>query len=63
MSISQLALARVIARLGADAQAVRFDAPFWLSTAHLPLLLASLALFTTLGWLARRAFSGEQGQV
>ena len=38
----------------------RFDAPFWLSAAHLPLLLASLALFTalgTLGRLARRAFA------
>ena len=39
----------------------RFDAPFWLNAAHLPLLLASLALFTSLGalgWLARRAFAG-----
>jgi hypothetical protein len=44
-----------------DAQGGRFDVPFWLSAAHLPLLLASLALFTTLGtlgWLARRAFAG-----
>jgi hypothetical protein len=59
--VHQLALARVIARLGADAQAARFDAPFWLSATHLPLLLASLALFTALGalgWLARRAFAG-----
>ena len=39
----------------------RFDAPFWLSATHLPLLLGSLAPFTALGalgWLARRAFAG-----
>ena len=47
--------------LGNTAAGGRFDAPFWLSAAHLPLLLASLALFTALGalgWLARRAFAG-----
>lgn len=46
--------------LGASAAGGRFDAPFWLSATHLPLLLASLALFTALGalgWLARRAFT------
>lgn len=48
--------------LGGNAQGGRFDAPFWLSAAHLPLLLASLALFGALGifgWLARRALAGE----
>lgn len=48
--------------LGGNAQGGRFDAPFWLSAGHLPLLLASLALFAALGllgWLARRAFAGE----
>ena len=48
--------------LGGDAQSGRFDAPFRLSAAHLPLLLASLALFTALGvfgWLARRVLAGE----
>ena len=47
--------------LGGNAQGGRFDAPFWLSTSHMPLLLASLALFTALGWLgwlARRALAG-----
>ena len=48
--------------LGGNAQGGRFDAPFWLSSAHLPLLLASLALFAALGvfgWLARRVLAGE----
>jgi hypothetical protein len=48
--------------LGGDAQSGRFDAPFWLSAAHLPLLLASLALFAALGvfgWLSRRVLAGE----
>ncbi len=48
--------------LGGSAPGGRFDAPFWLSVTHLPLLLASLALFAELGilgWLARRAFAGE----
>lgn len=48
--------------LAGNAQGGRFDAPFWLSASHLPLLLASLALFAALGilgWLARRAFAGE----
>ncbi|HEX5156629.1 MAG TPA: hypothetical protein VFW17_05390 [Ktedonobacterales bacterium] len=48
--------------LGGNAQGGRFDAPFWLSAAHLPLLLASLALFAALGifgWLARRVLAGE----
>lgn len=48
--------------LGNNAQGGRFDAPFWLSANHLPLLLASLALFAALGilgWLARRVFMGE----
>ncbi len=48
--------------LGSNAQGGRFDAPFWLSAAHLPLLLASLALFAALGifdWLARRVLAGE----
>ncbi len=48
--------------LAGNAQGGRFDAPFWLSASHLPLLLASLALFAALGilgWLARRTFAGE----
>jgi len=48
--------------LGGIAQGGRFDAPFWLSAAHLPLLLASLALFAALGilgWLARHVLTGE----
>jgi hypothetical protein len=48
--------------LGGNAQGGRFDAPFWLSAAHLPLLLASLALFAALGilgWLARHVLTGE----
>lgn len=48
--------------LASNAQGGRFDAPFWLSADHLPLLLASLALFAALGilgWLARRALVGE----
>ncbi len=48
--------------LGGNAPGGRFDAPFWLSAAHLPLLLASLALFTALGifgWLVRRVLVGE----
>jgi hypothetical protein len=48
--------------IGGDAQGGRFDAPFWLSAAHLPLLLASLALFAALGvfgWLVRRVLAGE----
>lgn len=48
--------------LGGNAPGGRFDAPFWLSAAHLPLLLASLVLFAALGvfgWLARRALAGE----
>ena len=48
--------------LAGNAQGGRFDTPFWLSASHLPLLLASLALFAALGilgWLARRAFAGE----
>ena len=48
--------------LAGNAQGGRFDAPFWLSAIHLPLLLASLALFAALGilgWLARRVFAGE----
>lgn len=40
----------------------RFDAPFWLDTNHVILLLGSLALFAALGWLgwlARRAVRTE----
>jgi hypothetical protein len=48
--------------LGGNAQSGRFDAPFWLSAAHLPLLLSSLALFAALGVfgrLARRVLAGD----
>lgn len=48
--------------MGFDAQIGRFDAPFWLSATHLPLLLASLVLFAALGvlgWIAHRTLAGE----
>lgn len=47
--------------LAVDVRGGRFDLPFWLDAGHLTVLLASLALFAalgSLGWLARRAFSG-----
>jgi hypothetical protein len=48
--------------LASYAQGGRFDAPFWLSASHLPVLLSSLALFAALGWLgwqARRALAAD----
>lgn len=48
--------------IGLSGSGGRFDPPFWLSASHLPLLLASLALFAALGYLghlARHVFAGE----